>query len=459
VLSRPCDSGVIDRLIFFSEVLVMSAKKCTSTSRIAFFFLSFLVAATGLATAAGPSEKTVYAFPGPPDGMSPQAGLVSDASGNLYGTTFLGGVQRNCCGTVFELSPPATAGGPWSETVLHTFTPDEATYPAGTLTFDKQGNLYGTATEWKGSQDTGAIFELSPPVSPGGAWTETVLWVFGIDGAYPSGKLAIDPAGNLYGIGTSGNASCCGIAFELIAPKTSGGSWSKRVIYRFGAFPDDGILPGNDLLLRNGVLYGVTQIGKGSASNGTVFQLVRKTGLWKETILHRFTWTDGLDPVGGLIADSAGNLFGAASLGGNGVACPGSQDGGCGTIYELSPPAVAGDPWQETTLHAFTNPGDGKNPVATLSRDNLNNLYGTASGGGKNTGTFGTVFKLHPPATSGGTWNFVVLHYFNGVASGDGVDPRGRLLWVNGALYGTTNGGGVKVTPTISGGTVFSVAP
>jgi len=183
---------------------------------------------------------------------------------------------------------------------------------------------------------------------------------------------------------------------------------------------------------------------------------VRKPGLWTETILYSFTGgSDGSEPYGGLIADNAGNLYGTAFAGGNIASC----GTGCGTIYELSPPATAGNPWTETTLHAFTSPGEGKNPFGGLWSDKGGNLYGTTTTGGRNTGTFGSVFKLKPPAVSGGVWTLAVLYYFRGASVGDGANPYTALISVNGALYGTTLNGGKVYTETRTGGTVFSIVP
>jgi hypothetical protein len=152
-----------------------------------------------------------------------------------------------------------------------------------------------------------------------------------------------------------------------------------------------------------------------------------------------------------VIADSEGNLYGTTTYGGG--TC------WCGTAYELSPPTVAGNPWTENTLYAFSNSSDGENPFAALWRDSLGNLYGTTSGGGKTSqSTLGLVFKLKPPVASGGPWTFIVLHYFSGGAH-DGAHPFSALTWLNGLLYGTTENGGQNITPDIKAGTVFSVVP
>ncbi len=426
--------------------------------------LAAILIFTASTFASADTEKVAYRFLGPPDGATPQGSLVADAAGNLYGTTYGGGASFNAFGTVFELSPPAATGGAWTETILHTFQADayDGQFPTGTLTLDKQGNLYGTTT-YNDTNGGGTIFELSPPSVAGGSWTETVLWSFPKfgAGAHPSGKLVMDAAGNLYGTTyEGGNSFCnggngCGVVFELVAPKTVGAPWAERVLYVFNAYANDGRSPGADLLLRGGVLYGTTWVG-GAYEGGTVFKLVRKPGLWTETILYNFTeGSDGSEPRGGLISDSAGNFYGTTTDGGNLTDC----FGGCGTVYELSPPVTAGNPWTKTTLHVFNNPSDGAYPSSVLWRDKTGSLYGTTYSHGKSVNGLGTVFKLKPPSISGGDWTFIVLHYFRGATVGDGAIPYGGLTLVKGLLYGTTSTGGTKYTPTRTSGTVFSIAP
>jgi uncharacterized repeat protein (TIGR03803 family) len=296
---------------------------------------------------------------------------------------------------------------------------------------------------------------LTPPATPGGAWTETVLWAFPrslLKGYWPMGKLVIDAAGNLYGTASSGGSevktcTACGVVFELVKPKSSGQPWAERVLYNFGAVVDDGETPSPDLLFRDGMLYGTTESG-GTNKFGTVFQLAPHTGLWTETILHNFSNSEGIAPQGGLIADAAGNLFGTTPAEGTDPTC------GCGTIYELSPPAVAGGAWQETTLYSFTGLSDGARPYGPLWRDSLGDLFGTTTNRGESQhGGAGTVFKLKAPAVSGGAWTFVLLHDF-GATTGDGGAPQGGLIPQNGLLYGTTQAGG-----TSGEGAVFSVVP
>ena len=407
-------------------------------------FLGLVVAFPALHGFARSVEKVIQYFPY--DSAPQRAGLVHDMAGNLYGTTPNGNSSGyGPYGVVFELSPPTTGSGQWTQTVLYNFQGGtDGGSPWGALIFDKQGNLYGTTLRgniYTSNHDVGGVFKLSPPATPGGAWTETTLWLFnpdGTGGATPYGKVVMDPDGNLYGTTLNGGTHGQGVVYELVAPKTSGGLWAERVLHNFGAAAKDGVNPAPDLLLWGGALYGTTT-GGGANQDGIVFRLTRKPGAWTETILHDFTGTDGSQPAGQLVADSAGNLFGTAQFGGA---------NGFGTIYELSPPALSGDPWQETTLYNFKPRADGGAgpdgglPYAGLMRDKAGSLYGTATGG--------AVFKLKPPAVFGGAWTLVVLHDFR--STSDGGAPYGKLTRFNGVLYGTTASGGV-------GAEAYSIVP
>lgn len=430
---------------------------------------AFSLAFSGDSFASSVSEQLVYGFLGSPDGIFPSAGLVADRAGNLYGTTNAGGTAPQCsCGTVFELSPPAQ-GGPWTETILYSFQggDNDGERPNSALIFDQQGNLYGTTLSG-GSNASGTIFELIPPAS-GGAWTEKVLWIFPADfsqGGDPLGALVLDSAGNLYGTAASGGtvafcgrtAEACGVVFELIAPAQAGEAWTEEVLYNFGSVPRDGFDPWSNLIFYDGALYGTTA-GGGTYGFGTVFLVANRGGAWRENILYNFTGgSDGGNPYAGLIADRAGNLYGTAEVGGN--AAPDCDYLGCGVIFELSSPDLAGNLWTETTIYAFLGKNDGANPLAALYRDMRGNLYGTASQGGEKSTTGnsrnGTAFELRQPAATGGAWTFAVLHDFGGFPSNDGSDPTAELIELNGVLYGTTYLDGNQFS---NGGVVFSIVP
>jgi uncharacterized repeat protein (TIGR03803 family) len=412
-------------------------------------FTAMLLAASTHAVA---QETILYNFTGGPEGGLPLAGLIWDASGNLYGTT--AGDRTNDNGTVFELTPQN--GGGWTENVLHEFSRHGkgGALPHAGLIFDDAGNLYGT-TEDGGHGGIGTAFKLSP--GGGGGWTETVLHVFhesGKDGNYLFGGLISDSQGNFYGTTDDVDDQYGGNVFEL-SPK-AGGGWKETVLHRFGRYNQchcgtDGLSPGAGLVRdAAGNLYGTTTRG-GTFGWGTVFELSPKAGGgWNEAVLHSFNdvGTDGFFPVAGLLIDAAGNLYGTTTGGG--------ANGGGGTVFELTP--QSGGNWTETVLHSFAGgPNDGADPAAGLIFDAAGNLYGTTFMGGSDTSGCqsdgcGTVFELTPQ--SGGNWTETVLHSFSDDGT-DGTSPYASLLLdAEGNLYGTTAAGGAQ-----GYGTVFEVTP
>jgi uncharacterized repeat protein (TIGR03803 family) len=270
----------------------------------------------------------LHAFTGGTDGGQPQAGLVRDKAGNLYGTTTIGG-DLSCgygsgCGLVFKLDKDG------KEIVLHAFSnhPDGG-HPRGDLIRDKAGNFYGT-TESGGSSDYGTVFKLDP------SGNETVLYSFsGItSGEYPVGRLARDADGNLYGTTNGGgDPSCylCGVVFKIDK------AGNETVLHTFTGNPDGAYPFGGLTRDRAGNLYGSTYAGGGSngcytLGCGSVFK-VDANG--NETVLHGFTGgSDGEIPFGAMIVDKSGNLYGTAPAGGN-RAC--GQGSGCGVVFKLTP--------------------------------------------------------------------------------------------------------------------------
>ena len=315
------------------------------------------------------------------DGYNPVSGLIFDNAGNLFGTTNYGPGY----GTVFELSP--AQGGGWTEKVIYVFTgPNDGRYPRG-LAFDSSGNLFGTTANGgiycSLFQGCGTVFELSP--TQDGGWTETVLHSFGdgMDGVTPLAPPIIDSAGNLYGTTSAGGLGPGnGTVFEL--SPAEGGGWTFTTIYEFGALPD-GQQPWTGPLVFDSArnLYGTTAAG-GTNNNGTVYELSPGGGgSWTETVLHSFgSGVDGVEPLGGVIVDADGNLFGTTSQGGV---------DGQGTAFELSPNGSGG--WTEAVLHNFLgNSADGGFPFAGLTFGAAGNFYGTTA----LSGAFnrGTVFEL-----------------------------------------------------------------
>jgi uncharacterized repeat protein (TIGR03803 family) len=241
-------------------------------------------------------EQVLYAFQSSPDGSLPSGPLIFDSKGDLYGTTYGGGAGY---GIVFEVGPSGSGG--WKETILYTFQGgSDGANPNAGLIFDQAGNLYGT-TSAGGANKDGTVFELSP--SGSGEWTETVLYSFGAsssDGAFPSSSLIFDGLGNLYGTTQGGGVSSycgsggCGTVFEL-SPNGSGG-WKETVLYSFGANSSDGSQPNSPLTFdRKGNLYGTTPGGGNSCEEllfngcGTVFELSPNgSGGWTETVYITF---------------------------------------------------------------------------------------------------------------------------------------------------------------------------
>ncbi len=320
------------------------------------------------------------------DGSAPNAGVIFDAAGNLYGTTVAGGAYYG--GTVFELSP--TADGNWTETILYSFMNNglDGQDPESSLTLDAAGNLYGTT--YRGgtggcSYGCGTVFEVSPVA--GGGWTETVLHTFGTsgskDGQAPYGSLIFDALGNLYGTTSSGGAHGCGTVFEL--SPTAGGKWTETVLHSFDGPSKDGAYPFAGLIFDNaGNLYGTTN-GGGAHDFGTVFELtpvVPAAGSWSTKVLHSFNGRDGYAPLSSLIFDASGHLYGTTFWGGNSTC-----ETGCGVVFELTPNPSG---WTEKRL-SF-NGKDGSWPYAGPIFDTSGNLYGTATHGGS--GNTGVVFEI-----------------------------------------------------------------
>jgi uncharacterized repeat protein (TIGR03803 family) len=396
--------------------------------------ISTLVMVVTRTAAAG--ERVLVNFNGN-NGNGPYGGLISDAAGNLYGTTTGGG--PHLYGTVFELMPKA--GGGWSGKLLHSFTANgvDGIAPYTRLVIDAAGNLYGT-TNNGGPNNVGTVFELTPTTS--GTWKERILYSFGnnqVDGTNPYGGLILDSSGNLYGTTAGGGVYFNGTVFEL-TPGNAGG-WTETVLHNFNF--SDGISPYAGLVFdASGNLYGATYAG-GTYGYGTVFELTPQgSGQWNETVLFNFNGQNatGDAPYATLIFDTAGNLYGTTVFGG-------TYDSGM--VFELTPQA-SGE-WIETVVHSFEPSNwDGGNPFGGLIRDAAGNLYGTTNQGGRF--NYGTVFKLTPKA--GGGWTEQLLHVFNDNGK-DGYNPYCTLLSDNGGnLYGVTYQGG-----THNAGTVFEILP
>ena len=261
------------------------------------------------------SERILHNFtPGLTDGSNPIAGLVFDAAGDLYGDTVAGGAHNN--GVVFELTP-VSGGHSWSEKLIHAFDGHGGgAIPFGTLVFDPAGNLYGT-TQDGGIQNNGIVFKLSPTLS--GPWTETVLHSFTggpTDGSAPEAGVTFDSAGNLYGTTYGGGTFEYGTVFKL--SPNGDGSWSESFVHYFDSVPPDGYSVNSVIVDASGNLYTTTAEG-GEYAYGTVIEFSLGGGSWNEITLHSFNYAgtnDGDTPKAGLIFDAAGNLYGTTQHGG-----------------------------------------------------------------------------------------------------------------------------------------------
>ncbi|MGA2694825.1 MAG: choice-of-anchor tandem repeat GloVer-containing protein [Terriglobales bacterium] len=306
---------------------------------------------------------------------------------------------------ILLLLPAAAFGAGPRLQVLHNFTGGgDGSSPSTALVADSSGNLYGTTGEGGstngcfGGIGCGVVFELSPPKRIGGSWKETILYRFtgGSDGAGPHSSLVFDTAGNLYGTttlgGDLGNQLCAGF-------------------YNSGC--------------------------------GVVFELSPQGDGWSETTLYTFEGAgDGAFPLGSLVFDLSGNLYGTASLGGGGGECITGELLGCGTIFELSPNGSG--VWTEATIYQFQGLPDGAIPKAGMVLDRRGNLYGTTVAGGAQ--GYGTVFELSPPLQQGGTWDEGAIYSFPASTP----EPPGVMLDSQGNLYGTSDSGS---------GSVFELTP
>lgn len=337
---------------------------------------------------------SLYAFQGSNDGAAPNGKVIFGPDGALYGTTIFGG-GGPCrsgtgvygCGTVFKLTPPSTichtTTCPWTETILYRFQGgNDAQNPVSQVTFDRSGNLYGTADSG-GTSGHGAVYEL---VHSNGNWSESVLYSFspGPNGSDPEAEVIFDTAGNLYGTTPQGGQGCsglgCGVVYKL---SPSGSGWVESVLYSFSGENDGGGPYGGLVFDAAGNLYGTTVYGGTNNPGGTVFELAASNGGWTFTSLYSLYGNQG--PVATLAMGRLGSLYGTAS---------GDPFGG-GSVFNL---ARSGGGWTFTDLYAFES-NDGIFIYGSPVLDSAGNVYGTANGGGTSQNCSdgcGTVWEFTP---------------------------------------------------------------
>jgi len=316
------------------------------------------------------TEQVLYRFSGGSDGGGPIGRLIADQSGNLYGTAFEGGNadcgENGTCGLVFELSPPSQPGGNWKETVIHSFTGYDGGLPQAGLTFDNNGNLYGTASYNQNSPGCGGtIFELTPPQSQGEDWTYSDLYDLTDlgTGCLPLSDLIFDNLGNLYGTTCTGDLSGGGVVFELAPPEVEGEPWLYSVLYGFAqnTCPRAGLASDSE-----GNLYG-------TATN-IAFELEPSGGgIWSLQILSSLVYS-----YAGVILHNEGKIYGTES--GN----------GCGSVFRL---ANSEGRWIKQRYSLSNNSGLPCAPQgALIFGTNQTSVFATSETGG--TYKKGTVFVI-----------------------------------------------------------------
>lgn len=374
------------------------------------------------------------------------------------------------CSALFAAVTLLLATSAWGQgKILYSFSgPPDGDAPSAGLVRDAAGNLYGataaggntTAEQCEnGTNGCGVVFELT---NSGGTWAENIIHTFvpgSGDGINPIGSLILDGAGNLYGTTQYGGTACtgyfCGVGTVYELSPAGGGLWTETILYNFQA-AGDGIYPQGGLVMDSaGNLYGFTGFGGNDAicnglGCGTIFELTPGSGgAWTEHILYTFQdGADGGEPRTGsaLVFDTAGNLYGTGAVGGD-VTC--NPPYGCGVVFELSP---TGGSWTERAIHNFEINKGGVFPSTGLAIDSLGNLYGNMPGGANGDGY---VYKMSPQ--TGGGFKFTSLYSFDETHGGQ---PYGTPMVAGGIIYGTLfDGGGDNASCTLGCGGVFRLAP
>jgi uncharacterized repeat protein (TIGR03803 family) len=327
-------------------------------------------------------------------------------------------------------------------TVIHTFSGPDGAHPQAGPTLDSHGALYGT-TWGGGAGNYGTVYRLA---QVNGSWILNPLYNFtnGSDGGLVVAGVTFGPDGTLFGATTlADNGSNPGTLFNV----KPGGKlcaagvcqWAETTLHTFAGGSDGETPMGNVVFDSHGNLYGTTYYG-GTYNAGTVFEATLSGGTWNMSVIYSFGGpSDGWYPWDTLVLDSAGNIYGTTEAGGPGE----------GTVFELSPSQGG---WTETLLHIFTG-SDGCLPGAGLVFDRAGNLYGA-------TGYCPTIFELSPQ--QGGGWNFTTLYTFPG--SGPYHGPSSSLaIDAAGNLYGATNNDGAygygnvfEMSPSSGGGWTYT---
>jgi uncharacterized repeat protein (TIGR03803 family) len=379
--------------------------------RIALLFLTLSIGPSGAALSAAPMLTTLVSFDGS-NGSGPQAELILDAAGNLYGTTGYRGPSDY--GTIFRI-----AAGTNVLTTLASFDGSNGAYPYSHLIADAAGNLYGTTSQGGPALNAGTVFRLAA-----GTNVLTTLASFnGSNGAYPYAGLIADAAGNLYGTTSEGGPWNAGNVFRVAA--------RTNVLTTLAWFNgSNGEKPMAELIAdAAGNLYGTTSWG-GAYNSGSVFRV--ESGTNALTTLASFEGAHGNNylPYAALIADAAGNLYSTTPEGVNSE----------GTVFRVTVGTNT-----LTTLATFHfKDSNGIAPYSRLIADAAGNLYGTTVYGGPS--GHGTIFRVDAQTNT-----LTTLASFDG-ANGS-RSYAGLIADAAGNLYGTTSEGGA-----FDRGTVFRLS-
>lgn len=385
------------------------------------------------------TESTLYTF-SENTNFWPQGTLIEDAKGNLYGTTRGGGTYG--VGTVFELSPPATSGAAWTMTYIYSFVPygSGGWVPISDLVQDKTGAFYGTT--YNGGNSTcncGTVYKLNPPTVAGGAWTESQIYAFPYDSVHgrlpANAALTLTTNGTLYGVTVQGGTYDHGVLYQL--QTKNGKTYTEKDLYSFGEQGDADTPSGPVAVDSAGNLYGVTIWG-GVNNVGTVYKYTPATATTpaSETILHSFTYTggDGFQPTGNLVFDSGGDIYGTTTFGGDA-----DSDG---AVYTLQP--VKGGTYTESLIYQFSETTGTNPIAGLVWNTTNHSLYGTTSFFGAPKVGEGTVYQLLPPTTKGGTWTEVTIFDLDYAVIGGYPAGNITRDAKTGTLYGTSQNGGIE---------------
>jgi uncharacterized repeat protein (TIGR03803 family) len=390
--------------------------------RHSFSVLAAAVTIGGLALGAAPAPLTtfavVYNFAGGADGGSPSdSGLTLTSTGSFYGTTYYGGA--NGYGTVYEMN---TSG---AIHVIHSFDETDGENPNAGVVLNSQGSLFGT-TSYGGKYGYGVVFKVEA-VS---GFPFRVLHNFtgGSDGGVPTGGVAIDASGNIYGTAMmyGDGGACQGLGCGVLWEFSSAGTFS--VLHTFLGAADGGEPYSGPTLSSTGILWGTTLVGGDTTActNGCGIVYGYSIALQELDIVHEFQDYDGAYPYAGITEDSSGNFWGTTYGGG-----VGNCTDACGEIFKIASDGSF------SVVYSFTGGTDGGAPISNVVLDTSGNIYGTTlEGGGTGCGGqgCGVVYGASIAAP------IHVLHAFTGGA--DGGQPLAGLAVRGSLLYGTTSIGG-----------------